>query len=118
VIRPHLLWLVVALVYVAGAPQAGAEPTITFYGGNQLWEYCRSDSPDLVCLSYTSGVADAMAANREGVLGWHACFRPNTTRGQIADVVKLWLKNHPEKRDFEAAGLVAEALQRAFPCSP
>jgi len=47
---------------------------------------------------------------------WHACFREHVTRGQLAAVVKLFLQNHPEKRDYGGVGLAAHALQDAFPC--
>jgi hypothetical protein len=75
--------------------------------------------PPVYCPAYIAGISDAMSANNEGVAGWHVCFRSlNVTVQQLADVVKLWLQNHPEKRDLEAPGLVAEALEEAFPCNP
>jgi hypothetical protein len=105
--RRRLLSLLVAVFSVAGVSRAvGAEPQ------------------GLLCSGYVAGVADAMlqndlmAKNSEGVGGWHACFRTHPTVGQLANVVKQWLQSHPEKRDNGAAGLVAEALQQAFPCSP
>jgi hypothetical protein len=58
------------------------------------------------------------AKTEKGVLGFHACIRDGVTVTQIADVVKLWLQKHPENRDYAAAGLVAAALEEAFPCPP
>jgi Rap1a immunity proteins len=104
------------LFFVGPVARANAEPGVFYFNGNELWDFCRVDSPNLGCVNYVSAIADAMTADHEGVMGWHACFRLNTTRGQIADVVKLWLQKHPEKRDLAAPGLVAQALAQAFPC--
>lgn len=100
---------------------AVAGQSSTWLNGNDLWEYCGSDSASpssLACMDYVMGVADAMTAHHEGVNGFHACFRATMTRGQIIDVVKRWLQNHPENRSYTAAGIVAAALQQSFPCSP
>jgi Rap1a immunity proteins len=47
--------------------------------------------------------------------GFHACFRDNMTPAQTTDVVKLYLKNHPEMRDYSGNSIVAAALQQASP---
>lgn len=36
--------------------------------------------------------------------------------GQLADVVVQWLQTNPQARHYAAAGLVAEAVSKAFPC--
>ena len=122
--RRRLLSLVVAVFSVTGVSRAVGAEGLLLFTGNRLWEFCGDDPQGLLCSGYVAGVADAMlqndlmAKNSEGVGGWHACFRTHPTVGQLANVVKQWLQSHPEKRDNGAAGLVAEALQEAFPCSP
>lgn len=116
--QPLFVWLVIALSFMAGAARAAEGNALRWFDGNLLWGFCKSDPPSLICSGYVIGVADAMVHGQEGVGGWHACYRANQTPGQLTDVVKLWLQNHPEKRDYEGSGLVAEALAQAFPCSP
>ncbi len=44
---------------------------------------------------------------------------PLSTRAeQLADVLKLYLQNNPDLRDYTASSIVADALAQAFPCSP
>ena len=116
------------LVLVATATSAAASGTSTagtsagiagFYGGDQLWEECRTEPPSHICDGYVAGIADAMGSAHAlgmGVLGFHACFRVDLAISQLTNVVKLYLHEHPERRNFLAAGLVADALARAFPC--
>jgi hypothetical protein len=70
----------------------------------------------LVGVAYVAGVADAGSGGTVQSGGWRFCLQPNMTQVQIADVVKLWLDRHPEKRHFGAAGVVAHALEESFPC--
>jgi hypothetical protein len=86
---------------------------MNWVNGNQLWDWCKPGN-SILCLGYVAGIANAMAASNNSLLGWHACLRENLTVGQVVDVVKLYLSNHPEKRDYAAAALVAEAYEKAF----
>jgi hypothetical protein len=45
------------------------------------------------------------------------CLPANVTVGQMQDVVENYLREHPENRHFTAASLIADALQRKFPCN-
>jgi hypothetical protein len=117
-------WLVVtcSLIASTGADAGG----LSFFTGNDLWALCGSNlsSDQFACLTYVVGIADAMNAppkngtyyQQEGLSGFQACLRPSMTRQQVADVVRLYLENHPEERDETAAGLVAFVLATAFPC--
>lgn len=85
--------------------------------GNVLSEY-RTDSSTKsyaqgYCLDYVDGVADAIELNKTN--GFRACI-PVMTRMQIQDVVVQCLRNHPETKQRDAAGLVAQASSQAFPC--
>lgn len=39
----------------------------------------------------------------------------NVTQGQVKDIMVLYLKNHPDKRDQSSTLLAIEALREAFP---
>jgi len=65
-------------------------------------------------MAYIVGIADALEGNV--IDGWRACIPQSVTQGQAKDVALKWLRAHPEKRHFAAAGLVAYALSDAFPC--
>ena len=114
--RLRLVWLVAALLFVVGATRADTVEAHFFYDGNQLWDSCKSNPPDIACQSYVAGVADAMVLSDGWVGGWRACFGAHTTRGKITDVVSEWLQSHPEERAYGAPALVVEALADAFPC--
>ena len=89
------------------APLAGAQ----WVTGTNLKEYCFSDSSkelEGVCYGYVVGVADSLDRS--------LCIPPAITRGQLADIVKKFLRTHPEKLQGSATTLVSEAIQGAFPC--
>jgi hypothetical protein len=98
---------------VATMMDVAADTSFNF-SGNQLLHACRSAYG--FCVGYVTGIAQAMAEDPKGVLGFRACFRLNQTNVQFADAVVLWLQDHPEKRDSNAASLTAQALTNAFPC--
>jgi hypothetical protein len=98
--------VLVMTLLVAGEAQAD------FYEGNQLDEHCKS--PTGVCFGYVAGIADVLLQTR--IRDWHACVPAEVTLVQAVDIVKQYLDRNPMKHRMPAAGLVAEALQQAFPC--
>ena len=44
------------------------------------------------------------------------CVPRNVQKGQIRDVVYLWLKNNPARRASTAVSLIKVALQESWPC--
>ena len=100
---------------VAVAPAAAGEED-AFLSGNNLHSYCSSYVSEQrgICKGYILGVADALVGQKLGP--WQACFPPTVTSQQVRDVVKRWLDRYPEKRHFNAKGLVAQALSEVFPC--
>ena len=85
-----------------------------FDNGNELHESCqRPESPASrgLCSGYIVGVADTLKN-----LGAF-CWPRGSTRGQVTDVVTLYLRDHPEKRHLPAYELVTAALKEKFPCS-
>ena len=69
-----------------------------------------------VCVGYVVAVADVLAEGN-AVNRFRSCFTEAVTRGQLADVVVTWLGQHPDDKRYAAAGIVAEALSKAFPCT-
>lgn len=83
-----------------------------FASGKDLLQWCNSnDYEKEKCLGYIMGVADMMRYSI--VSGWKACAAPAV---QVRDVTIQFLQLHPEYRHLDGAGLVAEAIGRAFPC--
>jgi hypothetical protein len=67
------------------------------------------------CMGYLTAVMDALAGGGN-VNGYRACIPPTADMNQIVDIVKSFIRNHPEKRHFLAVGLVAASFSEAFPC--
>jgi hypothetical protein len=113
-ITMKLATAVVALTIAFTSPAAAG-----FKTGNDLFEVCTDTGmKNLVCLGYISGIADVMS-NGNSVNGYKACIPYHTvTIGQVTDIAQAFLNSAPEKRHKGAGGLVAHALEKAFPCSP
>jgi hypothetical protein len=85
--------------------------------GNKLLKWCE-DRPDDsflrgLCLGYVEATADTLMAERPG----RQCISRDVTFGQLEEVVRKYLREHPENRHYGANVLVASALTEAFPCS-
>ena len=98
----------------------------TSIGGNQLFANCAADDKAApttqhlvagVCIGYVTAIMDVLAAGNS-VNRLKACIPIGADMNQIVAVVKNFLRDYPEKRHHVAAGLVAEAFARAFPCRP
>jgi Rap1a immunity proteins len=63
------------------------------------------------CFGYISGVADAL------IPAGLYCMSSGATSGDVVDVAKLYIQNHPEKRYMSAPKLIVDALQERFPCN-
>ena len=108
----------VALLLPLAAAPAPAAPPLPLLTGNDLQARCEettTSDPVLwgVCLGYVMGVAELAG---QGSVKPRACFSAQVTSGQMVDVVRQWLDRNPARRHLPAAGLVATALQQAFPC--
>lgn len=107
--------LTAVVLSTLGMPRAQAGG---FLSGNQLLESCTQtplNGANIDCLGYTTAIADVMAGNNS-VSGWTACFPEGVARQQIVDVTVRFLQQRPEVRHYTASSLVAEALEKAFPC--
>jgi hypothetical protein len=119
--RPWWRRLFTAGAMIAAVVAVSAEAQADFKTGNQLYADCTSEegaSARVYCSGYIAAIADAAAWGPPwGVFGYIQCPRDTVTLGQMSDVVVRFLAAHPERRALGAAGLVAQALSEAFPCS-
>ena len=83
--------------------------------GNELFEDCQKgrggNFSDGACAGYIVGAHDAY----EGVGGF--CVPAEANAGQIIDVVKIYLRDHPEKRHLSGSRLILQALKEKVPCN-
>ncbi len=106
------------IVVILAALSAGTGlAQIYFATGNDLYSEMVSSKPvaRMWAKGYVIGVADqwSVHANTAGI--------PNIvpesskiTQAQLYDIVKLFLKNHPNSRHLPAATLIYQALQETF----
>lgn len=104
---------ILAALFIYPAWAAGDEIP-AFVLGNKLWEVCsnESDIPSGLCTFYALGVIDRDAISDHPSF----CMPSHVTVGQITDVVKKYLRDHPERRHYTAASVVGAAISVAFPC--
>jgi hypothetical protein len=90
-----------------------------FYGWVQLFSDCEEGqapaSPaDMfwgMCLGYILGAADALQSAHK------ICIPKGVEAAQVLDVVKLYIRQHPEVRHYSASHLVVTALNEKFSCN-
>jgi hypothetical protein len=110
-----------AVLVIATLTSLSSQPA-TAVDGNELLadcEYFLARPPTLPldalkaghCIGYIQGVWDALLRKRD------VCRPDGLTGSQLGDVVKLYLRNHPETRHQTADELVAAALKEKFPCN-
>lgn len=80
-----------------------------FYDGNELHNHCTGENSYShgVCQGYIVGIWDNSDVDKR-------CPVPGARLGQIVDVAKAYLRNHPEDRHFAAESLVNYAFETAF----
>ena len=108
------LWLCAVLLFPTQA-LAG------FLDGNDLHKMCGSKNvrDRDTCLGYAMGVSDIMdglQATGRSYFGHKTCATKALEDTQVRDAVANYLKAHPERRQYGAANLVAEALAENWPC--
>jgi hypothetical protein len=113
-----------ALAAVALAPlKAGADTLVpTYETGNDLWRWCgetaTGPAPGL-CTAYVVGVVDGEVVERSALNDpQDICISTDAVvAGQVADVVRLFLAQHPADRNYPGAALAIIAVKVAFPCA-
>lgn len=80
-----------------------------FYDGNEVHNHCIADAiySQGICQGYIVGVWDNSDVDK-------VCPAPGARLGQIVDVAKSYLRNHPEERHFAAESLIRHAFETAF----
>lgn len=87
--------------------------------GNDLLRYCEAEGSMFasgICYGYIQGVMDAidLASGLEGSQVHNLCIPAQSNNGQIRDIVVAYLKSNPDKRHWQSAALVHNALNSAF----
>jgi hypothetical protein len=99
--------------------------------GNELYSLLTSDqtSENFKGLMFINGLIQmedyhkflehtlAKEKNRAPDKSRFPCFPANATAGQAVDLVRNYLRNHPEDRHYNAAQLGHFAMIQAWPCS-
>ena len=101
--------MVGAFLFTIAAIAPAAGEADTFLSGNDLHWHCSRYAVAQRGISKGCGlgVADALAGQK--LAPWQACFLRTATSRQVTDVVKRRLDLHPEKRHFNAKGMVARS---------
>jgi hypothetical protein len=88
--------------------------TLRYTGSAELLERCIDQNEDThdgsvgYCSGFITGVID-MTSDK-------LCLPKRTTTEQVSDLVVMYLRKHPELRQYAAAWTVETALKQAFPC--
>lgn len=96
--------------------QAQPQPFGSYFEtGNSLYEMLlpgpgAGSSDYTKALMYIRGVTDATS-------GIHHCTPPNTTTGQLADIVQIHLRDTPQGRGASAGLIVLVQLRKHWPCA-
>jgi len=113
-------WLAMAAMAIA---LGQAETAVAgFVSGSELRDSCRPQKIDPVyrlkvaeCRGYVLGIADSFDCERQTRLpAWNS--RSTVSQEDLVNTVLTWLDGHPESLGYQADGLVATALSKAFPC--
>jgi Rap1a immunity proteins len=96
---------------------AGAAGPQYYVTGNKLLEFCEVPAVTSACYGYVLGVVDALQVMGADAPKFSFCVPERVESGQLVDVVKAFLRDHPEKRHLPASDLVTAALNEKFPCN-
>jgi ABC-type sulfate transport system permease component len=93
------------------------EAKADFTSGNELWDACQANPATepikaTFCTAYIVGASETFRA----LVGGYYCVPDNVPNGQLIEIVKLYLRDHPEKRQDSAPTLITLAFKK-FPCS-
>lgn len=122
--------LAVALTAILATPCVAQVPNVDLnkidmfsplVTGNALHDVCGRSETDVACVYYVIGVADTVMAYRTmfqlmGRPKAAPCLAEGVTARQLVDIAKNYLRDHPEKRQNAADGLVFSSMAEAFPC--
>ena len=101
--------ILVAVALTCLAQEAVAARSF-FYQGNDLYAWCQGQNKDR-CAAYIMGAIDARS--KDGTF----CLGQNILVEQIVENIWVYLRDHPETRDKNAAIIIETALTEKFPCN-
>jgi Rap1a immunity proteins len=98
------------------------EAKADFTSGNQLWDACAADEHKepvkaMFCTTYILGAGETFQVLQVANQVRFYCVPPKVENGQVIDVVKLYLRDHPESRQYSSPTLIMIALREKFPCN-
>ena len=109
-----------ATLLVATAVEGSCKDTMS--NGNDLLDVCATLPNDQSffsaiswCRGYVFAISDASHCGNT-IAGFSSDTPVGVESSQLQRIVVKWLNDHPELLHFNASGLVARALQEAFPC--
>ncbi len=118
--RKCLAGVVCAVLVVATLKEvvAASKEDVTRLDGKLLLMLAASNEAEMESYytGYVQGIVDGYAAAvRLGALKLF-CIKEPISGADIADVVRVWLRQNPQAHDKEARGLVLAAMTAFFPC--
>ena len=98
------------------------EATADFTSGNRLWDACAADEQKepvkaMFCTTYILGAGETFQVLQVANQVRFYCVPAKVENGQVIDVVKLYLRDHPESRQYSSPTLIMLALKEKFPCN-
>ena len=89
-----------------------------FYGNDLYAGICGNSRHRLECALYVTGVVDmALTAAAVEKRNLPFCVPRNANVGQLGDVFRKELRDHPKRRHLRGATLVYVSMRDAFPCA-
>jgi hypothetical protein len=86
--------------------------------GDELLRYC-TDAPESfgrgVCHGYILAIASVLSEGNS-INGHKACIPQSINLGQIVDTSIRYIRDNAATRQYTTAALIAQALERSFPC--
>ena len=116
----RIILLVAFLIALVFSGLVGGQAVAEVINGSKLFADCRDgDYPNArdsthkwgMCFGYINGVAEAL------VPAGLYCLPKGASAGQVLDVAKLYIQDHPDKRYMTAPKLIVDALSEKFPCN-
>jgi hypothetical protein len=109
-------WAASVAALLVTAPTGAAEHR-TYATGAMLLRALASEKnyEQGIARGYVGAVADIGAG--EPVNGFLFCVPAAVTLEQMGSVVRDWLQQHPESRNYAGKGVVGAALAEAYPCT-
>jgi hypothetical protein len=85
-----------------------------------LNEWCKSNDNPVgkgLCLGYITALRDYDSILKKSGIKIESCIPLEISNGKLMDIIKSWLKKHPEVwKDYSAAIGYSLSMEETFPC--